>query len=511
MSIRVFFKNFFLLLILPGILGLIVKILLQIKWVQSKLAFMTDHYITWFFFGVIALLVLRRLSVFKKWHKIWIYVLCLLLSVIVILVFPTIMKNEDIKTVWILLALVFTGFIFFFKKEKDQHFDLPKDIISSDGDKLERKEIAGNIYRDILDDKISHTYGILGEWGSGKTCLMKFINEEIEKSKKETKVFSAYLDALEANSDEEFVAMILKIIKETIKQNYFLYSNFDELSFNHYIKKVRKFYVEGVTFNLLSLASVRIASRACIEDIKRMKKTINSLLEQFDFRNIVIFIDNLDRCSSVNIIKMIESFKYFVGLDKIKFVISIDEDIIFDVFKKEYGNLEENKKYGFLFKWIDKTYKLIESHSNIAKKYFYELSGVNPHEYIDTIIENVHFNPRIFDKIIGKINVVNRLDITSIDEVTIVAVFIKHYDPGFFEIIVKIDTVNSLWNKMAELEKEARLGYKLLRPIYLNVMRIYEDGKIEKAPQQKKKTIKEDYDTRVYQSFLMPFKNLSEY
>lgn len=503
MSIRVFFKNFFLLLILPGILGLIVKILLQIKWVQSKLAFMTDHYITWFFYGVIALLVLRRFLVFKKWHKTWIFVLCLLLSVSVIFVFPTIMKNEDIKTVWIVLALVLAGFIFFFKKEKDQHFDLPKDIISSDGDKLERKEITENIYRDILDDKISHTYGILGEWGSGKTCLMNFVNEKIDESKKQTKVFSAYLDALEANSYEEFIAMILRIIKETIKQNYFLYSIFDEFSFNQYINKVRRFYVEGVTFNLFSVASVRVANRACIEDIKIMKKTINSLLEQFDFSNIVIFIDNLDRCSSVNIIKMIESFKYFVGLDKIKFVISIDEDIIFDAFKKEYGNLDERKKYGFLFKWIDKTYKLIESHSSIAKKYFYELSEVKRHEYIDTIIENVHFNPRIFDKIIYQ---VKRIDQTEkVDEIIVFALFVHHYDEDIFNEIIKTDRFHQLNEIIGKNKTSSEKTNHYIDAIYAKIFQQYVKSN---KPNRKSEEIR-DQQNMVYEYIIRGFRILN--
>ena len=217
--IRVVFKNFFLLIVLPAILRLIVKISLQIEWVQNNCEFLTDKNITWGFFVLVLLLVLRRFFVFKKWHKIWGWALTLLLAVSLILVFPTILKSTYAIILWISLVLVSTVYVYFFKKGKDQYFEFPKDIISSDGDKLERKKIAENIYRDILEDNVSHTYGIMGEWGSGKTCLMNFINEEIEKSKKESKVYSAYLDALEANSDEEFVAMILRIIKETIKKN----------------------------------------------------------------------------------------------------------------------------------------------------------------------------------------------------------------------------------------------------------------------------------------------------
>ena len=347
------------MIVLPIILGLI---LFSIK-LTPPISYWT-YYLTgkWILIicGIFAFILFAR-KVFIKWKREELYKLFIYLTFLILFYFLPSNPLKNIYTTIILITFLYWFFLSLggFKKENNNQFDFPKDIISSDGDKLQRITLAQNINKDLLADPELHTYGILGEWGSGKTCLMKFINEEIEKSKKGKKVFSTYLDALEANSDEEFVAMILRIIKETIKQNYFLYSIFDELSFNQYINKVRRFYVEGVTFNLLSLASVRIANRACIEDIKRMKKTINSLLEQFDFSNIVIFIDNLDRCSSVNIIKMIESFKYFVGLDKIKFVISIDEDIIFDAFKKEYGNLDESKKYGFLFKWIDKTYKLI--------------------------------------------------------------------------------------------------------------------------------------------------------
>ena len=94
----------------------------------------------------------------------------------------------------------------------------------------------------------------------------------------------------------------------------------------------------------------------------------------------------------MSILKMIESFKYFVGLEKIKFVISIDQEIIFKALERELNgssivkpNGDENsdsrsdqRNLKYLYKWIDKSYVLRESSSNVAKRYFYEKELICP-------------------------------------------------------------------------------------------------------------------------------------
>lgn len=62
-------------------------------------------------------------------------------------------------------------------------------------------------------------------------------------------------------------------------------------------------------------------------EIRKFRSAYSSLLESFD-KPLIVYVDNLDRCSPVNTISTLEAIRLFLFLPNTAFVIAADEDMI---------------------------------------------------------------------------------------------------------------------------------------------------------------------------------------
>lgn len=63
------------------------------------------------------------------------------------------------------------------------------------------------------------------------------------------------------------------------------------------------------------------------KEIKAFRKAYSALLEEFD-KPLIVYVDNLDRCSPFNAISTLEAIRLFLFLPNTAFVIAADEDMI---------------------------------------------------------------------------------------------------------------------------------------------------------------------------------------
>ena len=63
------------------------------------------------------------------------------------------------------------------------------------------------------------------------------------------------------------------------------------------------------------------------KEIKEFRKAYSALLEEFD-KPLIVYVDNLDRCSPFNAISTLEAIRLFLFLPNTAFVIAADEDMI---------------------------------------------------------------------------------------------------------------------------------------------------------------------------------------
>lgn len=239
------------------------------------------------------------------------------------------------------------------------------------------------------------TIGLYGDWGSGKSTLMRLAKKKIEECDQKGKrkdgtskqkslciefngwLFEGYEDTktslcgtiLDALADEKrFGPKVAEKAKELIKK----------IDFKKIISKGVKlgmdFLIAGGIGALADLtlssilASIKNSSGGIdtkqIEeilekfkkeentrtDVKNFRNEFKTLLEMSKVENVVVFIDELDRCQPDTILEVFEAMRLFLFVEGTSFIIGADERLIQYAIKSKYkevpgNNLDIGKEY----------------------------------------------------------------------------------------------------------------------------------------------------------------------
>ena len=246
------------------------------------------------------------------------------------------------------------------------------------------------------------TIGLYGDWGSGKSTLMKLAQNAIEQKAKEK---SNSRKKEEGDNDDnisntlciEFNGWLFEGYEDTKTSlcGTILDTLADEERFGssvaNYAKSLRKkidfkkILGKGVKFGLdlfltsgigtltdLTLSSVLSSIKANANEVqakdieevlakfkkdeetrtevKNFKKDFEKLLKESKIENLVVFIDELDRCMPDTILEIFEAIRLFLYVDGMSFVIGADERLIQYAIKTKYkevpgNNLDIGKEY----------------------------------------------------------------------------------------------------------------------------------------------------------------------
>lgn len=237
------------------------------------------------------------------------------------------------------------------------------------------------------------TIGLYGDWGSGKSSLMKLAQKKIEEKNTEIGdekdsiktlciefngwLFEGYEDTktslcgviLDALADEKrFSKEITDYAKTLIKK----------IDFNKILGKSIKygldFFLTGGIGALtdLTLSSVLSTIKTNVSEvqakdleeilnkfkkddktrteIKNFREEFKQLLQKSNVKNVVVFIDELDRCLPDTVLEVFEAMRLFLFVEGMSFVIGADERLIQYSIKSKYkevpgNNLDIGKEY----------------------------------------------------------------------------------------------------------------------------------------------------------------------
>lgn len=235
------------------------------------------------------------------------------------------------------------------------------------------------------------TIGLYGDWGSGKSSLMKLAKKKIEeKNSKDRKdkiktlciefngwLFEGYEDTktslcgaiLDAMADEKrFSKEVTDYAKELIRK----------IDFNKILGKGIKygldFFLTGglgalTVFSIRNLLSVAKDNAGEVQakdieeilnkfkesdktrtEIKNFRNEFKELLDKSKVENVVVFIDELDRCLPDTVLEVFEAMRLFLFVDGMSFVIGADERLIQYSIKSKYkevpgNNMDIGKEY----------------------------------------------------------------------------------------------------------------------------------------------------------------------
>ena len=285
-----------------------------------------------------------------------------------------------------------------------------------------------NILNNINDSKI---LALDGNWGSGKTWLLKSLeylinsndivkysnidNDNLEKLKKEYMVF--YYNAWENDdASSAMLSLLYKLINDTYLNSNKKITDTALNIFNNLIKFATRGSVDikqillNDSWNNEQLTDNIKTS----EEIKAdFKEAISELLAE-NKNKMLIIIDEIDRCRPTFAIDLLENIKHFYDDDRIVFIIGTNNRQLSSLVQKVYGDKYDGSTY--LDKFFDITLELPDNYmetyidkvligTDLEKKYYIK--------YYNEIAKHYRLTMREYNRYINSLNLLKNL----IDEI----------------------------------------------------------------------------------------------
>ena len=251
----------------------------------------------------------------------------------------------------------------------------------------------------LKDEMLPLSIGVFGNWGSGKSSLMLLLQKDLdewivkknsENRQKTDKILQITFNSWQFENYENtkltLMENILFEIVNDIKKDKDFFEKADELigKINKLsvgvliLKKIAgvilpdkvkellptkddlKGLIEEDDYNeLLKEVSVYNTSRI----ISRFRQDFEKIVIEANYKAIIVYIDDLDRCAPERVIECLEAVKLFLNVSRTAFIIGADERIIEYAIEKHYPvDRTKEKAYSpfsdYLEKLIQLPYKL---------------------------------------------------------------------------------------------------------------------------------------------------------
>ena len=224
-------------------------------------------------------------------------------------------------------------------------------ILNETNDFLGSLEKANSIAKFIETDSEllskNNMIAIYGEWGKGKSSLMKTIAEKLENDKYE----KIWIDMWKEEGD--YSNLSVKILNRIL----------EKIELDHSTRKglLKAFIILGKGINV-NIPLISYDMEKAFEQLEKeidpnnnidyFMKTFQEKVKRYikkQNKKMVVFIDDLDRCNSENMLNIIYNIKLLLSVQDVIFIFGIDKNAVTLALMNKYNN-EMNKAESFLDK-----------------------------------------------------------------------------------------------------------------------------------------------------------------
>lgn len=236
------------------------------------------------------------------------------------------------------------------------------------------------LLKEIVLDKsmLPTSIGIFGNWGYGKSSLMllmeKEINEEITKQVAEEnnpRILQVRFNGWQYESYEttkySLIQVLLDSVEKYLSDNRDIFDKLDIILKRINLLKLgvlllKKYVWDKIPNAIKSNLPQADDLKECIgvDDITKFQNEfqnehtslfvtkfrtlLESIVEEAKFDSIIVYIDDLDRCSGEKMIECIEAIKLFLNVKNTAFVLGADERMVERAIKEHYPEIEQDKR-----------------------------------------------------------------------------------------------------------------------------------------------------------------------
>ncbi|MEG4209976.1 P-loop NTPase fold protein [Microcoleus sp. S13_B4] len=291
----------------------------------------------------------------------------------------------------------------------------PSDILGFDG----MDNIIYNVIRDMPEPPF--TIGIFGEWGCGKTTLMRMVQNRLNNDNVKTVWFNAW----KYDGKEVIWNALIQQIFYTMKEDPEVKSrqNSEELlnqigdvsiELAKYAAKVFTRFVPGGIVKEEDVNTlVKAFTPLCAVDpqfdfINKFEYKFNELVKKYvggEDKHLIVFIDDLDRCLPENAITVMEALKLYLDRANCIFVIGTESSIIEEGIRHRYKDNQRLSGKEYLEKIIQLPFVMrgIDTDNALSLLDPYEKTlGYHNDPIIRTLlVEGTKCNPRRIKRFIN--------------------------------------------------------------------------------------------------------------
>lgn len=324
------------------------------------------------------------------------------------------------------------------------------DYVAS-SDYLFYKPYASIIAKAAMDrTKSPMTIGVFGTWGTGKSTLLAMVKDEIENQAKDKGTLCIRLNAWTFEGYDDAKTALMEALIESLedKKPFLPYREKIKSIISHLdLMKISSIAVNaglplalrllmgatGGTFvsvntknpaDTLTEALPKISNEisqaaganTTMQSIRKFREEMESLLQTAEVENIVVLLDDLDRCMPDAIMDMLEAIRLFLTIPKLTFVVAADDAIIKYAVNRKYPD-KDKLNLNLADEYVEKMFhypiyipglsnKDIENHLLLlaARKHLDD-------ESYGRIIQELHETGRILDK--------NRIEMSEISSMIV--------------------------------------------------------------------------------------------
>lgn len=237
------------------------------------------------------------------------------------------------------------------------------------------------------DDLLPASIGVYGDWGSGKSSLIKMSMKELQKENDTVcLIFNGWLFEGYEDAKTALMGSILDVIQEkrkfTPKATAYIRGLYKSIDKFKVLKSGLKYGTDiFLTGGIGSIADIGLNSIGALiaekvskvtgdsekisegingidlekiqsnieselsnkeirNDIREFQNNFVELLKETTIKKLVIFVDELDRCSSDTILDTLEAIRLFLFIGNVAFIIGADERHISYAVKKKFKEID---------------------------------------------------------------------------------------------------------------------------------------------------------------------------
>ena len=194
------------------------------------------------------------------------------------------------------------------------------------------------------------TIGIFGEWGSGKTSLMRLMKKEVEKKEN---VAAVWFNAWQYEKEEHLIVPLVATINKELDKTWTEEIKTGAKKLSEALRAIAYgFSIKGkVGIPLISEAEINLSGKDMIQRYQDLTKDtvlsrslyfdafeqLRKCAEESKAPRIIVFVDDLDRCFPDNAVELLEGIKLVLHQPGFSFVLGVNEVIINAFIKTKYA------------------------------------------------------------------------------------------------------------------------------------------------------------------------------